>query len=163
MKHEYTGFTLPAENASIDRRHLSELTPRQFFDEYVKLRKPVVLLHGMQRSMQRKGGNVDDTDGIDGTDGNVSWLRGFSRWSSNEYLRVKAGRELVQVERRAKGVAAAHPKGGNVFGRGSSEVVRFGEFIRRLESGDPTWYLTTQQLPVDAPARAKPVSLIEFE
>lgn len=91
----------------------SSISPKDFFEEFVKLRRPVAF-----------SGQFNDT----------SWKA--DKWSMN-YLKEKAGNDTVQVE----------VKQGNSFGKGSSESIKFASFIERVQSGDNTLYLSTQELP----------------
>ena len=78
FRNEYSGYTLSKEGTAIDRIGLSDVTPERFFQEYIRPRKPVVLLQSTSKEEE------------------VEWLRGFRRWT-NDYLRSRAGAASVQV------------------------------------------------------------------
>lgn len=73
---------------------------------------------------------------LDGFLADPRW-KGSERWT-NDYLIEKAGEEVVKVERRDHGEGR--------FGLGREERMRLADFLRQIESGDETLYLTTQDL-----------------
>ena len=76
--NEYTGWTVPCQNYIIPAINLSSssLTPQQFFEDYIKIRRPVIL------------------------QGTLPDVNQFHKWT-NEYLREIAGHHNVMVERRS--------------------------------------------------------------
>ncbi|KNC87729.1 hypothetical protein SARC_00163 [Sphaeroforma arctica JP610] len=77
VKSNYTGFSVPEDNASIDRVNFADITPEQFYAQYIALRKPCII-----------SGTLDDTQ-----------LAGTKQWTGG-YLREHAGSAELLVERR---------------------------------------------------------------
>lgn len=75
--NEYSGFEIPAADYSIERIDVGDVTPEQFFRDYVATRKPVVL-----------SGFLTDSE-----------FTAPAKWT-NEYLDRVAGDETLAVERR---------------------------------------------------------------
>ncbi len=74
--NQYEGWLVPCQNYIITGIDLRKINAQQFFDDYVKIRRPVVL------------------------QGIFPDLNAFHKWS-NEYLREKAGHQKVMVEKRS--------------------------------------------------------------
>ncbi len=75
--NQYSGWVIPEKDYQIPKVPIKDLTSEQFFNEYVRQRRPVVL-----------GGSLDD-------------LSSLKKWqNSNEHLRKLAGEEKVMVEVR---------------------------------------------------------------
>lgn len=74
--NEYAGWTVPCQNYIITAIKIDGLTPEQFFTNYIRVRRPVVL------------------------QGTLPELDHFHKWT-NDYLREKAGHHTVMVEKRA--------------------------------------------------------------
>lgn len=104
-KTKYQGFDIPEPGWTLPRRKVSEVTPQQFFDDYVVPRKPVVL----------------DTQGAEEP------LPGFRgrKWTY-EYLKHEAGDLPARVETRNSGEES--------YGKGKTKIMKFGDFIVRLKN-----------------------------
>jgi hypothetical protein len=74
--NQYEGWLVPCQNYIITGIDLRKINAQQFFDDYVKIRRPVVL------------------------QGIFPDLNAFHKWT-NEYLREKAGHQKVMVEKRS--------------------------------------------------------------
>ena len=120
---EYAGHTVAQPGAPVERRAVASLTPEEFFEGYVRTRRPL-LLSGAAELDPR-------------------W-HGTARWS-NAHLRRVAGEATVRVEQRA---APAE-----VYGRGKNVRMPFGELLSLLERGDARHYMTTQDLETDEEGR----------
>jgi hypothetical protein len=94
----------------------ADITPREFFDKYIKLRRPVLL-----------SGHLTDK----------AWAG--SRWLDNEYLVRRAGDAPVKVERKADNSI-------NQFGNGSEVNMTFRDFMDGIAKQNSSYYLTTQEL-----------------
>ena len=94
----------------------SPISEREFFDRFVKQRKPVKCAFVLEEL-------------LDAT----------TKWKDNEYLRSKAGTELILAEKRNS--KSEH------FGIAHKEQMEFGKFLDLLsESEEERYYLTAQQI-----------------
>eukprot|EP00567_Pseudictyota_dubia_P011090 CAMPEP_0197433014 /NCGR_PEP_ID=MMETSP1175-20131217/965_1 /TAXON_ID=1003142 /ORGANISM="Triceratium dubium, Strain CCMP147" /LENGTH=358 /DNA_ID=CAMNT_0042961255 /DNA_START=107 /DNA_END=1180 /DNA_ORIENTATION=- len=134
---EYAGYRLSSSSATpstIERVHVSTLTPESFFRDYVSQRKPVAIT-----------GNLTDEE----------W-KVPERWTSTAYLKKKAGDAMVSVEKRSST--------SEKFGRGNEVKMTFGEFLDALDRGDDgkggggNLYLTTQDVETDSGGRPRVLS-----
>lgn len=100
--------------ASFLATHGADRAPAAFFEEYIALRKPVLI----------KGVLPDE-----------AWLAGVGRlWKDHEYLKKKAGKALVKVETRG-GIDEK-------YGQGKERTMRFDEFVEEVvEKGNELLYL----------------------
>jgi hypothetical protein len=73
---------------------------------------------------------------LDGQPSDADW-KASAKWS-NTYLARQAGEAPLRVEKR---------EGTNEgFGKGKKVPISFGEFLQRMDQGDDTLYLTTQEV-----------------
>ena len=96
--------------------HGIDKAPAAFFDQYIALRKPVLI----------KGELPDE-----------EWREGAGRlWKDNEYLKKKAGEAMVKVETRGR----TEEK----YGQGKERRMRFGDFVEEVvEKGNELLYLVS--------------------
>jgi len=105
--NEYAGFQPPPGVTVVTERvPVSEITPEQFFSDYVRYRKPVAI-----------AGHLKDYE----------WAG--HRWT-NAYLRAKAGKAKVLVEKRPEYSGAT---GLGAFGPKSD--MEYGKFLNEIECG----------------------------
>lgn len=84
--------------------HGTDKAPCAFFEQYIALRKPVLI----------KGVLPDE-----------AWQAGVERlWKDHEYLKKKAGKAMVKVETRG-GVDEK-------YGQGNERTMRFDEFVEEV-------------------------------
>ena len=138
--NEYSGWTLDAD-ASIPRVTLnSTLTPRKFFERFVRTRKPCVLTGSRLKDPSWR----THSHCFCITSHHHVCDRADQRWS-NKYMKRIAGDSTVRVERRG-GQGESYGKGENVY-------MKFREFLKLLEEGDDMHYMTTQDLALDEDGR----------
>lgn len=77
--------------------------------------------------------------------GSAEAVLGRSGWWSAGRLAEAAGDERVSVEWRGSGAEG--------FGRGQEKGMEFRQFLERLQQGDESLYLSTQDIPVDPEGR----------
>ncbi len=121
----YRGYSLKKKNEAIDRILPASITPLEFYNTYVRERRPVVFKASLE--------TVDER-----------WKGTKLRWS-NEYLKKVAGNSTVRVEYR-------EDKRGD-FGQGKEKTMKMEEFLDLIGQGDVMHYLTTQDLKVDEEGR----------
>jgi len=112
-------LSIPCPN-KIDRVS-ADLDPREFWERFVSRRQPCIVVGVLSGSGEE------------------------ASWKGNEWdngrLTELAGDSVVQVEER-------HRAEGLPFGRGTpKKEMAFSSFLSRLESGDDSFYLTTQRIP----------------
>lgn len=107
----------------IPRIEYNSLTPKQFFDQFVSQRRPCILTL-----------SNDSSDSL--TDLRVL----VNMWTSNEYLKEKAGTQSIDVEVREN-----HQN----FGEGRKTQMVFSDLLDALESNDERYYVTTQRIKED--------------
>jgi hypothetical protein len=78
IKNEYNGWVVPENGYIVPSIDVNNITPENFYHDYVSKRKPIVLK-----------GQLEDIDGLQ------KWI------GSNHHLRNRAGEENVMVEVRA--------------------------------------------------------------
>jgi hypothetical protein len=94
--------------------HGTDKAPAAFFEQYIALRKPVLIK-----------GEIPDEE----------WCVG-RLWKDNEYLKRKAGQAVVRVETRG----SVEEK----YGQGKERMMRFGEFVEEVvEKGNELLYLVS--------------------
>ncbi|KAL7470514.1 hypothetical protein ACHAXS_010768 [Conticribra weissflogii] len=135
----YRGWTVPQNNHNIQRLDLDHddyrqnpLTPRQFYQNYILLRRPVIL-HG---------------NNLDGVIANVAKLQ--ESLASFPNLRRTAGHVRVSVEKR---LHPSEDSSSPPFGNGNEIEMTFSAFLDLIESGDTDHYLTTQDVRSDRDGR----------
>ena len=152
----YSGFTLSKEHLGQNVIPILDTlpSPRDFFEQYIKPRKPCVLKGALKKA-------------ADGTTNEVyaEFAKLYRSWPNLEYLKDKAGRAHVHCEKRSNLQTR--------FGRAREEgevVMPFGALIDKAlsyqsskkdvgESDDPRlYYLTTQPLTLDEEDRPAIVS-----
>jgi hypothetical protein len=74
--NHYTGWTVPSPNYQIPSLNIHDITPQQFYQDYIQKRRPIVL----------RGISSD--------------LSQLYSWKDMQYLQDKAGHQTVKVERR---------------------------------------------------------------
>ena len=121
----YRGYTLKKAGEPIDYICPTTITPKEFFDKYVKRRRPVVLRSSLDHIDKR-------------------WKGTKEKWT-NDYLCKVAGESSVRVEYRDS-------KRGR-FGQGKERTMKMDEFVSLIKQGDLLHYLTTQDLKVDEEGR----------
>jgi hypothetical protein len=87
--NRYTGWTVPSQNYELPTINIGDITPRQFYENYVRARRPIII----------KGIPADAST--------------VQSWNSIEYLDKKAGKQSVMVERRDS-TAEGYGKGNEV-------------------------------------------------
>ena len=112
--------TVVGNGFSIQSVDVSSLDPESFFTTYILKRCPVVI-----------NGFSED-------------IKGIQAWT-NSYLRDKAGKSKVEVEKR-------HSPSDS-FGKGNNVNMLFEEFIEKLESKNEQYYLTTQKIEIKETGR----------
>lgn len=114
-KNQYKGWTVPQNGFLIPTiQYTSSLTPQEFFQNYIDPRRPVVI------------------------NGIPSDLCHLLKWTDNEYLLAKAGKEKVMVEQRQSS--------SDSFGQGKEVSMSFDQFVKLVKEGDDKHYLTTQNV-----------------
>ena len=108
-------FFVPDE---LDRTHGELRTPAYLWDKYISQRRPVVIKGTPTRASEGKW-NVE---------------RWADQSSGHAYLCRRAGRALVSVEYRSSDSEG--------FGLGKRRIMRFGEFLTRLSSGNEHFYIS---------------------
>ena len=117
--NEYSGWTVPSSNYTLERIDVTLLTPSDFYTQYIATRRPVIL-SGLQTTPE--------------------FASLFTKWS-NMYLEQKMGKErIVKIETRTQAKEA--------FGQGVQIEMTFGEFIKLMEKKDVHHYMTTQELGI---------------
>jgi Cupin-like domain len=120
---DYVGHRISENNEPIDRIRWDSIDARQFYRDYILARKPAILQTGEAEPLP--GGRL-------------------SRWRQFDYLRERAGDQLVDVEQRIASSSSSD------YGLEANKIeLRFDEFLNRLESGDESVYMTTQRLACD--------------
>jgi hypothetical protein len=123
----YAGWTVPCHNHKIERVEADNLTPRVFYEKFVKRRRPTIL-HGNLESI-----------------GSIANLK---KWKSIEYLKATAGSAMVTVEKRTSALR------NSAFGKGNEISMTFGEFLDLvMVNGNPIHYLTTQDVEANGDGR----------
>lgn len=115
--NEYHGFCPTPGITHVTDRVSADINPVDFFDQYVKTRRPAVF-SGLLKDTAFSG----------------------SQWT-NSYLSNRAGEAQVLVEDRkcADGLLS--------FGTSSSKVeMKYGDFIKAVIAQDTRYYMTTQDL-----------------
>lgn len=74
---QYTGWTVPNDNYMLPIINVADLTPEVFYNQYIRLRRPIVLT-----------GMLPDLSGIE-------------KWKDDNYLQSMLGGQSVMVERRS--------------------------------------------------------------
>lgn len=120
---------------SIDKLSTKKVTPKDFFEQYIKLRKPVMFINQLN---------------------DLNWNVSRNKWN-NDYLREKCGDSIVKVEYR-NSLA-------DEFGKGQEKLLKFSSILDKIEEGDQSLYMTTQELEYDYEGRpsilSPPISLIK--
>lgn len=117
---EYKGFHPKNSSQEFPVINISDYTEEKFYNEFVKTRTPVLI--------------------NDDFKGSLSVLKHFAKWRDLRYLKKVAGREIVQVEKRAStddGFGKDHPR----------ERMLFSELIEALllpDLSSDNFYMTTQ-------------------
>ena len=88
--NRYKGWTVPSNNYKIECIDVNSITPHQFYEKYVKPRRPIVITGGLPPDLSQ-----------------------LQSWTSIEYLDQKAGNETVMVERRSS-IAEGYGKGNEI-------------------------------------------------
>lgn len=128
-KIHYQGWEVPEFQYKIpiltcsDKDNLP--TPRQFYDAYVRRRRPVVLRGALF--------------------GQTEWSHLESWHRSNQDLLRAASSQTIQVERRSSVEDS--------FGKGEEVSMTVGEFLHTMQQGDTLHYLTTQDVRANADGR----------
>ena len=125
FNNDYTGYTIPSPATPISRLTTAP-TPQQFFQSYIKPRRPVVVESQIFTTTP-------------------SWSHNFQQWTSNAYLNSVAGHAKVRVETRTNNSTA--------FGQGKYSTMTFSSFLNLLDQGSTRHYLTTQDIDVDEEGR----------
>lgn len=124
MKCDYEGFKPRAGVTELTDVVSADISPREFFRQYIRPRRPVVI-NGLLNDQQVK----------------------FSDWS-NSYLKSKAGSAKVLVEDRR------NPDGTDdmlVYGKAPKKEMSYGDLLSAISRNDIHYYMTTQNLDnVDA-------------
>ncbi len=126
----YSGWTVPSHKFTIpsitlcrDKDGKLTLSPQQFYKEYISARKPIVI---------RGWKSLSDLDQL-------------QKWSSNEYLIQKAGKERIMVEKRCAST--------DTFGQGNEVPMTFQSFLDLVADGNDMHYLTTQDVEANEDGR----------
>ncbi len=131
--NEYGGWSVPEASYQIPilgDNNDKDLEPRNFYDAYVRRRRPVVI---RRSSLPRE-------------------LEHLNQWmSSNEDMLQRAGDETIMVEKRSNQKDS--------FGRGNEVSMSFSKFVELLqEKGDTMHYLTTQDVEANRDGRPELMS-----
>ena len=121
----YRGYSFKKNNETIDYISPTAITPKEFYNKYVKERRPVVFSSSLD--------TIDE-----------KWKGTKSHWS-NDYLNRLTGNSTIRVEYREN-------ESGR-FGEGKEKTMKMKEFLNKIKSGDKLHYLTTQDLKVDEEGR----------
>ena len=131
--NHYKGWIVPESNYPIPiigDDNEKDLEPRNFYEKYVRRRRPVVI-------RRKKLPNE---------------LKHLNKWmSSNQDMLQKAGEETIMVEKRSGQTDS--------FGRGNEVSMSFSKFLELVQDkGDTLHYLTTQDVEANRDGRPELMS-----
>lgn len=111
--NHFSGWTVPSANYELPSIDVNNITPRQFYDNYVKPRRPVVI----------KGIPSD--------------LSGLQSWNDIQHLNKKAGSQSVMIERRST-TTDGYGQGNEVSMKFSQfiELIQNGDDLHYLTTQD---------------------------
>ena len=132
-----------SEISKIEHISVASISPREFFEVYVRVRKPVIIK--LETETSANGVDAKYNTKQPDSQSTRTWWAGFSKWKSNDYLRQKAGSGNVRVE--------VFRPNGTAFGHGAHEMMTFGKFLDHLDRGSSKYYLTTQDVATDEEGR----------
>ena len=117
FQDNYVGYKPPCGVTSLVDKISADIAPRDFFQRYVKLRRPVII-HGLLKDTEWKGND----------------------WSNN-YLNEKAGNARLLVEDRMNSAGSDYLS----YGTTAPKIeMRYGDFLSAIAKGDSRYYMTTQ-------------------
>ena len=128
----YKGFRPPNSSYTLDRVDIHSLSSAEFYERYIKQRKPCVLYDAQSALITPQ----------------------MRKWLSIPYLVEKAGDKEVQVERSS--THSNHTPHAQVekqtqieqkqtrFGLGLKQKMKFKDFLSAIQKGDQNLYLSTQ-------------------
>lgn len=160
-KNEYIGFVVPVHNYKIPEIRLSDeidddltsssdanrMTPIRFYQEYIRLRKPVII-----KGFLKTFGQIS-TDSAP-MNSMFKIASELIKIKELDYLKSQVGEEKVKVEKRSSQTDS--------FGRGTEIEMTFEQFIHVMEQTENSemYYLTTQD--VDCTPDGRPHLLSPF-
>eukprot|EP00980_Cylindrotheca_fusiformis_P025751 scaffold14558_cov137-Cylindrotheca_fusiformis.AAC.16 len=124
IKNRYSGWTVPHNDYVLETINASDVTPEQFYDKYIRQRRPVVISGSLET---------------------IANANNLEKWKSMDYLKNVAGDETVVVEKRSDEKDS--------FGKGNEVSMKFHSFLDLISKGDSMHYLTTQDVEANQDGR----------